>query len=66
MLFRDALATAIRAESPAFVDEMLSALRVERKAIEAFMAGKPTLTCSEVELLLTYLGYKLERVSYGK
>jgi hypothetical protein len=65
MNLRDALATALRTESHSLVDEMCCTLGIEREAVTAFADGDTTLTYRELQLVLTHLGFKLERVSHG-
>ena len=61
MDFRFALGVALNEMTPNEVAEMCKALGVERVDVSSFMSGTCALTHSELQQVLTFVGYRLER-----
>lgn len=60
MNIRETMRSAIAARSPSFVKGMYDALLVEPDHVSAFVDGNGSLTIRQIELLLTYLDFRLE------
>jgi hypothetical protein len=63
--FRFELENALREKRPAEVVEMRASLGIERADVTGFLDGRCSLNHREIQQLLSYLGFKLERVSDG-
>lgn len=61
MDFRFALDNALKNTSTAEMAEMCKTLGVERVDVSSFLNGSCALTHREIQQLLTYLGFRLER-----
>jgi hypothetical protein len=59
--FRYALGIALKEMSPPQVAEMCKLLDIERVDVSSFMNGTCALTHAELQQVLTFVGYRLER-----
>jgi hypothetical protein len=61
MDFRSVIASALESHSPIFLKLMFQKLDIQRADAASFVAGRCSLGITELEQILTYLGYRLER-----
>lgn len=65
MDFRFELENALADKPAEYWKEMLRSLDIARADVAGFIRGRCSLTDREIQLLLSYLGFKLERVTDG-
>jgi hypothetical protein len=60
MNIRESMRSAIADNSPTFLQNMFNGLLISSEQVNSFIEGRSTLPLKQIELLLTYLDFKLE------